>query len=167
MKKLFTILPLAILLCFTFACQQGEEKAEEGLSEEQVNALIGEVLKAWNNADMDACAKAYSPDIVFSDPLLGEIVGIDAFKEMIQGLHDERTSFNLSIDEIFIKGDKLAALWTDKETLLSGVEIETSGVSITNIKDGKIAKEILYFDTKKMLEQMGFKIIPPEEKEEK
>lgn len=167
MKKLIMIIPLVFLLCFTFACQQSKQKTEKGLSEEQVNALTGEVLKAWNNADMDACAKAYSPDIVFSDPLLGEIVGIDAFKEMIRSLHDERKSFNLSIDEVFIKGNKLAALWTDKETLPSGAEIETSGVSITTIKDGKIAKEILYFDTKKMLEQMGYKIIPPEEKEEK
>jgi hypothetical protein len=29
MKKLFMILPLVLVLCFTFSCQQGEEVAEE------------------------------------------------------------------------------------------------------------------------------------------
>ena len=29
MKKLFMILSLVFLLCFTFSCQQGEEVAEE------------------------------------------------------------------------------------------------------------------------------------------
>jgi len=28
-KKLLIIIPLVILLCFTFSCQQGEEVAEE------------------------------------------------------------------------------------------------------------------------------------------
>ena len=27
MKKLFMVLPLVFLLCFTFSCQQGEEEA--------------------------------------------------------------------------------------------------------------------------------------------
>jgi ketosteroid isomerase-like protein len=29
MKKMFMVLPLVLLLCFTFGCQQGEEVAEE------------------------------------------------------------------------------------------------------------------------------------------
>ncbi|TET69109.1 MAG: hypothetical protein E3J56_10285, partial [Candidatus Aminicenantes bacterium] len=43
MKKLLMILPLVILLCFTFGCQQGEEVAEEAavapLSDEDVAAI--------------------------------------------------------------------------------------------------------------------------------
>ena len=165
MKKLFMLLPLVFLLCVTFSCQQGEEVAEEGLTEEDVNVMIGDILKIWNNADMDAVDRVYSVDIVYSDPLQGDTVGIDAFKEMIRTVQKERTSINLSVDETFIKNDKLAALWTAKETLLSGAEIELSGMTIVHTVDGKAVKEILYYDTKKLLEQMGFKIIPPEEPE--
>ena len=45
MKKLFMILPLVFLLCFTLGCQNGEEVAEEavaevtGLSDEDVAAI--------------------------------------------------------------------------------------------------------------------------------
>jgi ketosteroid isomerase-like protein len=168
MKKLLLVIPLVLLLCFTFSCQQPTEEAvEKGLTEEEVSAIIGEIIKIWNNADMAAVEKVYSADIVYSDPLSGETVGIDAFKEMVQTAHKERTSINLSVGEIFLKDDKLVALWTANETLLSGAKLDVSGISIIHIVDGKAVKETVYYDTKKVLEQMGFKIVPPEEPEEK
>jgi len=167
MKKLLMVIPLVFLICFAFGCQKDEEVAEGGLTEEEVNAIIGEVLKAWNNADMDACANAYSTDVVFSNPLQGETIGLDAFKEMIRSYHDERASFNLSIDEMFTKNDKFAVLWSTNETLMSGAEMKVSGMSTGRFEEGKIAEETLYFDTKKVLEHMGFKVIPPEEPEKK
>jgi hypothetical protein len=50
---------------------------------------------------------------------------------------------------------------------MNGAEIESSGVSIGRVVDGKIAEVTYYYDTKKSLEQLGFKIIPPEEPEKK
>lgn len=168
MKKLLVILPLVFLLCFVFSCQkQGEEMAAGGLTEEEVNAMMGDVIKVWNNADMDACDRVYSADYVEHDPLEGDIVGIDAFKERIRTLQEQLSSFNLSSDEIFVKNDKFAVLWTVKETLMNGAQVESSGVSIGRVVDGKIAEVNYYYDTKKALEQMGYKIIPPEETEEK
>ncbi len=167
MKKLFMNLPLVFLLCFSFGCQQAEEVAEEGLNYEEVNAILEEVVKVYNNADMEACDKAYSVDYVDHDPLEGDIVGIDAFKESIKALHEENTSINLSMDETFIKGNKVAVLFTWKATHISGADIELSGVNIVRVTDGKIAESNYYYDTKLLLEQMGFKIIPPEEPEKK
>jgi limonene-1,2-epoxide hydrolase len=166
MKKLLMVIPLVLLLYFTFGCQKGEEVAEEGLTKEEVNVVLGEVVKVYNNADMDACDKAYSTDLVYYDPLGGgEIVGIDAFKEMIRALHEERLSINVSFNETFINDDKFAFLCTVKETLLDGAKIESSAMGIVHMVNGKIVKATTYYDTKSVLEQMGFKIIPPEEPE--
>ena len=167
MKKVLMILPLVLLLCFIFGCQKAEEVAEEGLTEEEVNAIMGDVLKVWNNADMDACDRVYSVDYVDLDPLEGEIIGIDALKDRVRALHEQYSSVNLSINEIFVKGDKYAVSWTMKETHISGVEMVTNGVSVGHFVDGKIAKTTYYYDTKKALEQAGYKIIPPEEQENK
>jgi len=167
MKRLFCVIPLVCLLCFTFSCQKAEEVAKEGLSAEEVNTIMGDVLKVWNNADMDACDRVYSVDYVEYDPLEGEIVGIDAFKERVRAVHEQYSSVNLSFNEIFVKGDKFAVPWTMKETHISGVEMEIPGVSVGHFVDGKIAKVTYYYDTKKPLEEMGFKIIPPEEQEKK
>jgi hypothetical protein len=44
MKKLFMILPLVLVLCFAFGCQQGEEVAEE-LSDQKKKKLLGLLRK--------------------------------------------------------------------------------------------------------------------------
>jgi hypothetical protein len=70
MKKLFMVLPLVFLLCFTFSCQQYvEEVAEEvgvkALSDEDVAAIkaIGPAIdKATLEWDMDSLLELYTDD---------------------------------------------------------------------------------------------------------
>ncbi len=168
MKKLLLILPLVFLLCFTFSCQkQGEEVAEEGLTEEEVNAIMADVLKVWNNADMEACDRVFSVDYVEHDPMRGDTIGLDAFKELVTRYYENYSSMDLSIHENFIKNDKVASLSTWKATHISGAEVELSVVTIMRIEDGKIAELTYYYDSLKEAEQMGYKIIPPEKQEKK
>jgi ketosteroid isomerase-like protein len=59
MKKLFMVLPLVFLLCFTFSCQQGEEvAAEPAVDAEAEKAAIRETMKiaveGINNHDIQA-----------------------------------------------------------------------------------------------------------------
>jgi hypothetical protein len=110
MKKLFMVIPLVFLLCFTFSCQQGEEVAEEGLTEEEVNAIMADVLKVWNNADMEACDRVISADYVEHDPIRGDTIGLDAFKKLLTSYYENYSSMDLSIHETFIKNDKVAGL---------------------------------------------------------
>ena len=167
MKKLFTVIPLVLLLCFTFSCQKAEEVAEGGLTEEEVNAIMADVLKVWNNADMEACDRVFSADYVEHDPMRGDTIGLDAFKEVLNSYYENYSSMDLSIHENFIKGNKVASLSTWKATHISGAEIELSVVVIMRIVDGKIAEVTYYYDSLKEAEQMGYKIIPPEKQEKK
>lgn len=168
MKKLSTIIPLVFLLCITFGCQQPiEEAVEEGLTEEEVNAIMGDVLKVWNNADLEACDRVFSADYVDHDPVRGDTIGLDAFKELLNWYYENFSSIDLSIHENFIKGNKVASLSTWKATHISGADIELSVVVILRIVDGKIAELTYYYDTLKEKEQMGYKIIPPEKPEKK
>ena len=167
MKKLFMVLPLVFLLCLAFSCQKAEEVAEEGLTEEEVNAIMGDVLKVWNNADMEACDRVFSADFVEHDPMRGDTIGLDAFKELLTSYYENYSSMDLSIHETFIKGDKVAGLWTWKATHNSGAEIELLVVTIIRIEDGKLAELTYFYDSAKELKQMGYKIIPPEKPEKK
>ena len=167
MKKLCIILPLVFLLCLIFSCQKAEEVTEEGLTEEEVNAIMEDALKVWNNADMDAVDRVYSADYVEHDPMRGDTIGLDAFKELLTSYYENYSSMDLSINETFIKNDKVAGLWTWKATHISGAEIDISVVTIMRIEDGKIAELTYYYDTLKEAEQMGYKIIPPEKQEKK
>jgi ketosteroid isomerase-like protein len=64
MKKLFIILPLVFLLCFTFGCQQGEEVAEEPVVvvEADINALknmLDEWVELYNAGDFEKLVSFY------------------------------------------------------------------------------------------------------------
>lgn len=166
MKKLITIIPLVFLLCFTSSCLL--KRPEIGTTEEEVNAIMEDVLKVWNNADLEACDRVFSADYVDHDPMRGDTIGLDAFKEVLKTSYYEKySSIDLSIHENFIKGDKVASLSTWKATHISGAEIELSVVVIFRVVDGKIAELTYYYDTLKELKQRGYKIIPPEKPEKK
>ena len=156
MKKLITIIPLFFLLCFPFSCQQPTEEAvEEGLTEEEVNAIMGDVLKVWNNADLEACDRVFSADYVDHDPVRGDTIGLDAFKELLNWYYENFSSIDLSMHENFIKGNKVAGLSTWKATHISGAEVELSVVTIMRIEDGKIAEMWVEWDNIAILTQLG------------
>jgi len=165
MKKLCMILSLVFLLCFAFSCQKGEEVAEEGLTEEEVNAIMGDFEKVWFNFDMEACDRVFSADYVDHDPMRGDTIGLDAFKKVLTSYSENYSSMDIIPHETFIKGDKVASLATWKATHISGAEVELTGVIIMRIEDGKIAELTYFYDSAKELKQMGYKIIPPEKQE--
>jgi len=76
MKKLFMVIPLVILLCFTFGCQkQAEEMAEEAavapLSDEDIAAIkaIGPAIdKATLVLNIDALLELWTEDTLLMNP---------------------------------------------------------------------------------------------------
>lgn len=78
MKKLLTIIPLAILLCFSFSCQQAEEMAEEPAVDLEVEReAVREADTGWSTAfrekDVDAIPTFLADDCV--------ITGADIFRD--------------------------------------------------------------------------------------
>ena len=67
MKKLFMILPLALILCFMVGCQDKEamEELEEFRAqasiEEQNVALVKRMYEAWNKRDFEAYKEVVAP----------------------------------------------------------------------------------------------------------
>jgi len=110
MKKLLLILPMVFLFCFTFGCQ---EQAEEGITNEQVNALIDEHLKIWNERNIALVDKCFSQDCVFENPVShGPRVGSEAFKNQLSYEFKALSDINLKLKDVFIKDDKIALILT-------------------------------------------------------
>ena len=85
MKRLITIIPLAILLCFTFSCQQGEEVAEvAALSDEDVaaiKALHDAYIQAALEGGLEAIVEVTLPAVLtvqtgINEPRYVSIMGI-------------------------------------------------------------------------------------------
>ncbi len=90
MKKLLLVIPLVILLCFTFSCQKkAEEVAEEvgvkALSNEDVAAIketIQAFVKAGLAGDWDSFFAPFTEDVVWMWSNQPATEGLQALKEL-------------------------------------------------------------------------------------
>jgi len=101
MKKLLMILPLVLVLCFTFSCQKGEEVAEEpavdiAAETEALKQAFGELAKAAKAKDLELMASKWADDLI---SFMGDREAIRAFfaERFEQGI-----SMEYSLDKIDI-----------------------------------------------------------------
>ena len=85
MKKLLMVIPLVLLLCFTFGCQKAEEATEEPVvdveaEEEAIRTLTTEWFAAELRRDMEACLSNFAPDAVLHVEGAPTIVGISGIR---------------------------------------------------------------------------------------
>ena len=166
------IAPLAVLLCLSLSCQK---KVKGGIAEEEAKAIGDWYLKARNEANLALLDKIYSPDVVVHDPSQPEsIVGLEALKSQYRGTHMAIPDVKFSMDDLFIKGDKLVWVFTMSGTITgeiqtpfgalppTGKTFRLSGVAIDRISEGKIAEEWVYFNVLDLIQPMGFTLTPPQ-----
>jgi len=109
MKKLRMIIPLVILLCFTFSYQQGEEVAEEpavDVEAEKANirTVLDQYAEAWKSSNIDHFSKIFSPDVdmvIFDSQK--RYVGWEAWKERLQNSFDLINDVNVTFKDYSIK----------------------------------------------------------------
>jgi len=109
MKKLLMILPLVILLCFTFGCQQGEEVAEEPAVDveadvEAIKSLEDETMKAVNEGDLERYLSLLTDDVVWMAPTQPSAIGKEAVKNWVE--FDLFTyEVTITVEEVQVLGD--------------------------------------------------------------
>ena len=169
MKKLlfkFTVVPAIILLCFAFSCEHlGNNKAEE-----EMKALAESNLEVWNEGNLSLFDEILSPEIVrYEVDISEDIIGVEANKENVTFFRTSLPDFNVTIDELIIKGDNIVERWTVTGTNTgpfgelppTGEKIKVSGVGIWHVVDGKISEQWLYYNNAAVLTQLGYTITPP------
>ena len=116
----------------------------------------------------------YAPGVVVHDPSQpADVVGLDALKAQYGVTHAAVPDLKFTMDEIFIKGDRIASVFTMTGTITgpfrtpvgdlppTGNAFKLSGVAIDRVIDGKIVEEWLYFNPYDLLRPLGFMLMPP------
>jgi len=167
------IIPVILLLCFTFSCQQ---QVEEGITEEEAKAFIDRDLEIWNEGNLALANDLLAPDYVqHAADISEDIVGIDAFKEEIANLRTDFPDFNLTTEELIVKNDKIVWRWiftgtntgTTSDIPPTGKKVRVSGVDIIHVVNGKFVERWMYYNEATVLRQLGFTFTPPQPSEEK
>jgi len=142
MKKLLMIIPLVILICFTFSCQQGEEVAEKARPVVDVEAdisAIKEVLDQYavavNTGDFDLWISLWADDGVQMPPDAPAIIGKEQIREANKPAFDQMTVdiAITSIEDVKVYGD--LGLTHCKYTL--DMTPKAGGETIHAMRDGK------------------------------
>jgi steroid delta-isomerase-like uncharacterized protein len=177
MKKLFMILPLVILLCFTFACQDKEAMAEPEAMKaqaevaEQNEALYRGIIEEINKGSLEVFNEFYSPDYFYYYPSNNpKPMSREETQEFLKMLFKAFPDFNLSIEELFAVEDRIIVRYIIRGTHegefqgipATGNKIEISSTFIIRIENGKVVEEREDFDMLGMMTQLGMELKPKE-----
>lgn len=155
---------------FLSGCKQ---QVREGITQEEALDWTDDVVEMWNDADLTIVERVYAHEIVRHDCGRPEdIVGVEDMKKFLGFFFDAFPDLNITIDEMVVAGNRLVQRWTLKGTNTgsmgdmppTGKTVELSGVSIIHMADGKAVEIWDFYNALDMYAQLGFTIIPPEER---
>ena len=177
MKKLYMILPMALILCFMVGCQDKEAMAEleamkaQAEVEEQNKELIRNYLKEMDNKNFEIFNEVYAPDAkIYFPSNSSEPMSLEQSVPMVKSFSAAFPDFNHSIEELIAKGDKVILRAIDRGTHqgefngipATGKKIEFGVIAIFHIEERKIIEGWEEFDMLGFMQQLGMELKPKE-----
>ncbi len=177
MKKVYMILPFALILCFMVGCQDKEAmaeleafKAQAGL-EEQNKEIV------WRYFDlMDDRNPAYmelsSEDYVVHFPGGFDIEGIENLRKVQDAYFAAFPDLTYFFSDSVAEGDKVAIRYGNTGTHQgvfdgiqpTGKEIRGTAIGIFRLNDGKLVECWIESDSVGFFQQLGMELKPKEGK---
>jgi steroid delta-isomerase-like uncharacterized protein len=133
---------------------------------EDIKAKFRRVVEqAWNKGNLDTLDELHSPDYIEHNPPFPDVDGLDAFKQAVAGTHKTYPDFHLTIHELILEGDKLAARWmwtgthsgqTQQLSIpATGKHLTVTGSHIFHLKEEKLIEGWQFADNLGILQQLG------------
>jgi steroid delta-isomerase-like uncharacterized protein len=179
MKKLLYVIPLLLLLCFSFACQDKAAMAElekfkaQAAVEKQNKEFVKHYFEEMNKGNVEVINETCAPEYLFYSPSinpkpLSREETIEFLKTAFKAIPD----LNYRIEKLFVVGDtaiiRNIATGTHQGELMgipaTGNRFEVSSILIWSLKDGKIVEEREEYDSLGLMTQLGMELRPKEVK---
>ena len=177
MKKLYLILPLALILCVMVSCQDKAAMAEledfraQAAVEEQNKELVTRLIEEFNKGNAEIWKELCVPEFAYYQPSeTDEPMSLEQTIATFQMLYQSFPDYSLNIHELIAQGDKVVA-WTNftgthEETYggipATGNKIRLSIIAIYQIKDGKCVETREEEDSLSFMMQLGMELKPKE-----
>ncbi|MFC2168875.1 ester cyclase, partial [Acidobacteriota bacterium] len=152
MKKIYLLLPLALILYFMLGCQDKEAMAElevfnaQAAIEEQNKELVKGLVEEFNKGNVESWRKLFAPEFGYYQPsMTTEPMSIEQTIEAFQKIYKGFPDYSWNIHELIAKGDKVIAHSVFTGTHegeygrfpATGNNIRLSIISIFQFSDGK------------------------------
>jgi predicted ester cyclase len=181
MKKILTVVPLAVLLCLSLACQNKADMAElqklraQAKLEEQNRSLVSRFFEAVNSGSAEKAQAAveatFSPDVV-THMAAGEARGIDQVRTAFKYDYLTWSDFRYALDDVRCDGDVVVArggfAGTQAGRILgmppTGKRISYPLIYVFRVENGKIRDWWGDFDSLlSLMTQAGMELRPKQE----
>src|SRR6202795_2760059 len=131
-------------------------------------AVAEKWIAGWNSHDPDKILSLFTDDIFYEDVAFGEISHGQAdvrkfFLSELECVPD----LELKLERADIHGGHGTIEWTfrgtDKDVFKTGKKFSVRGVSVIDMRDGKIFRNVDYYDGATIMRQVGLLPTPPTE----
>jgi steroid delta-isomerase-like uncharacterized protein len=137
---------------------------EDIMSDQENIRVARQIWDAWNAHDVEGALKMLDEKHVWeTDTLPGAVVGRDGYRKAMQMYFAAFPDLQFSVDQLLSSGDYVVSRYTATGTHrgdLMGIaatnrRAETHGCTIAEIKNGRVIRGWVYWDTGHLLRQLG------------
>jgi steroid delta-isomerase-like uncharacterized protein len=177
MKTLCMILPLALILCFMFGCQDKAAMSElekfkaQAAIEKQNKEIILKYYEELDKGNIEGAMEFYSPSLFWYAPSNSATpLSKEESHEFIKMVFSAFPKWNHKIEEIMAVGNKV--ITRTVETMVhegeflgipaTGNTIEFGSMSVYQLEDGKISEIREEGNMQSFFQQLGMELKPKE-----
>jgi steroid delta-isomerase-like uncharacterized protein len=179
LKKYLCVVPLALLFCFTFACQDKAAMAElekyraQAKVEDQNKEIVHKGAEEKNKKNAEYFMDVYAPDYVYFYPSgTSKSMSREEVIEEMRMIWSAFPDCTWNIEELVAVGDvvvsRTTVRGTHKGTFINipatGNKFELNLINMSRVKNGKIVEEREDYDSLGLMQQLGMELKPREAK---
>jgi steroid delta-isomerase-like uncharacterized protein len=138
----------------------GKSKTDPG------TALAEKWIAAWNSHNPDKMLPLFTNDIVYEDVAFGEVShGSAELRKFAASEFEGVPDLELKLVRADIHSGHGTIEWmfsgTDKDVFKTGKKFSVRGVSVIDMRDGKISRNLDFYDVATIMRQVGVLPTPP------
>ena len=124
------------------------------------NPIVEKAFAAWNAHDLDKVVAAYSDDIVYEDVPFDRLNdGPVEFRTWVAECFSIIGDFKIEATNTWIENGHGAVEWVwsgvDKDWFKTGKPFSVRGVSVFEVREGKISRNKDFYDAAAIMRQVG------------
>jgi steroid delta-isomerase-like uncharacterized protein len=159
-RVLAGIVLLTTLVLPAIAASDGKSKTDPG------TALAEKWIAAWNSHDPDKILSLFTGDIVYEDVAFGEVShGSAELRKFAASEFEGVPDLELKLLRANIHNGHGTIEWmfsgTDKGVYKTGKKFSVRGVSVIDMRDGKISRNLDFYDVATIMRRVGILPTPP------
>jgi steroid delta-isomerase-like uncharacterized protein len=138
----------------------------DGKSTDWDAAIAEKWIAAWNSHNPDKMLSLFTDDIVYEDVAFGEVShGSAELRKFAASEFEGVPDLELKLLRADIQGGHGTIEWmfsgTDKDVFKTGKKFSVRGVSVIDMRDGKISRNLDFYDVATIMRQVGVLSTPP------